>query len=312
MKRPSALDRLSRHEQINFLLTNRIPRALLTHLVGRISRSERPWLRRLSMALWQRFADLDLSDALNTDYRSMHACFTRELKPGARPIDPAPEVLVSPCDAIVGACGTMRGLQVFQAKGAPYLLDELLHDPPLATLYGDGCYATLRLTSSMYHRFHAPYDAQLRRVTYISGDVWNVNPPALKRIDRLFCKNERAVLPLELAGGTQVTLVAVAAILVASIRLRCIDVRLHLRYRGPHRIDCDARVRKGEELGGFEHGSTILVFAPRGFELAPGVAPGQRIRMGQPLMRPPGSTNPTLSPGPPPASAAEVGVASAG
>jgi phosphatidylserine decarboxylase len=298
MKRASALDRLSRHEQINFLLTNRVPRALLTHLVGRISRSEQPLVRRLSMALWRRFAELDLSDALSPDYRSLHACFTRQLKPDARPVDPDPAVLTSPCDAIVGACGPVRGLQVFQAKGAPYLLDELLRDPALTAGYRDGCYATLRLTSSMYHRFHAPCDARLRRVTYISGDVWNVNPPALKRVGRLFCKNERVVLPLELPGGVRITLVPVAAILVASIRLHCIGTRLHLKYRGPNRIDCDAQFTKGEELGWFEHGSTVLMFAPAGFTLAAGVAAGRTIRMGQPLMRRP---HPDRAPQPDPA-----------
>jgi phosphatidylserine decarboxylase len=298
MKPPGALARLGRQEQLNFLLTNRVPRALLTHAVGRISRSENPLLRGVSMALWRRFAELDLSDATRTDFRSVHDCFTRALKPGARPLDTDPTVLTSPCDAVVGACGAVRGTQVFQAKGAPYLLQELLRDDALAQRYRDGCYATLRLTSGMYHRFHAPCYARVRRVTYIAGDVWNVNPPALKRIERLFCKNERAAVPLELAGGAVVTLVPVAAILVASIRLHFIDVRLHLKYRGPNRIDCDARVEKGQELGWFEHGSTILVFAPRGFALAPGIAPGQRLRMGQALMRlPAGQPSPTSAEG---------------
>ncbi|MCX8006364.1 MAG: phosphatidylserine decarboxylase, partial [Burkholderiaceae bacterium] len=144
-----------------------------------------------------------------------------------------------------------------------------------------------------YHRFHAPYDGRVERVTYYSGDVWNVNPPALARIGRLFCKNERAHLRFRLpdaapgaAAGAVIALVPVAAILVASIRLHCIDgLRLHLRYRGPKRIDCDAPFTKGQEMGWFEHGSTILVFAPKGFELAPGIEAGRTIRMGEALMR---------------------------
>jgi len=141
----------------------------------------------------------------------------------------------------------------------------------------------------MYHRFHAPADARLGDVTYISGDTWNVNPIALARVERLFCRNERALLPLALAGGHRVTLVPVAAILVASIRLHCLDVLLHLKYRGPNRIACDARVQRGQELGWFQHGSTILVFAPRGFGLAPGLTTGTRVRMGQRLMIFPGA-----------------------
>jgi phosphatidylserine decarboxylase len=87
------------------------------------------------------------------------------------------------------------------------------------------------------------------------------------------------------AGGHLVTLVAVAAILVASIRLRCLDVLLNLRHRGPNVIACDASYRKGEELGWFEHGSTIIVFAPAGFTLCDNVREGATVRVGEPLMR---------------------------
>jgi phosphatidylserine decarboxylase len=145
---------------------------------------------------------------------------------------------------------------------------------------------TLRLKSSMYHRFHAPHDGRLARVTYISGDTWNVNPIALKRIERLFCKNERAVVQLRLAAGdARVTMVTVAAILVASIRLHCLAETLNGNYRGRNVIDCDSAVRKGDELGWFEHGSTIIVFAPDGFALCDNIRDGAAIRVGQPLMR---------------------------
>jgi phosphatidylserine decarboxylase len=138
----------------------------------------------------------------------------------------------------------------------------------------------------MYHRFHAPYDCRVERVTYISGDTWNVNPIALRRVERLFCKNERAVIRCRLMpSGALLTLVPVAAILVASIRLKFLDVLLHMRYRGPNVIDCDATLRKGEEMGWFEHGSTIIVFAPPGFPLCEHPREGGRIQMGQALMR---------------------------
>jgi phosphatidylserine decarboxylase len=138
----------------------------------------------------------------------------------------------------------------------------------------------------MYHRFHAPHDCGVEQVTYISGDTWNVNPIALRRVEKLFCKNERAILKTTLsATGHPVTLVPVAAILVASIRLHFLDVLLSLKYRGPNVIVCDAHFRKGEEIGWFEHGSTIIVFAPRDFLLCDTVKEGAIIRMGEPLMR---------------------------
>ncbi len=278
-------DKLLLQEDFNFLVTNRIPRALLTRWMGRFSRIQSPLVARVSIRLWKLFSDLDLSEAKETRFGSLQACFTRELRAGARPVDPAPGVMVSPCDGIIGACGAVEGNRVFQAKGFPYTLTDLFGSAAAAAPFHDGCYATLRLTSSMYHRFHAPADAQIEHVTYISGDTWNVNPIALKRVERLFCKNERASVRLRLPDGHPVALVAVAAILVASIRLHFLNVLLHIRWKGPNEIPCDTRVTRGEELGWFEHGSTIIVFAPKGFSLCEGLETGTRVRMGQALMR---------------------------
>ncbi|GAC1308648.1 MAG: archaetidylserine decarboxylase [Steroidobacteraceae bacterium] len=238
----------------------------------------------MSIGLWRLFTDLDLSEAKETRFRSMHACFTRELKAGARPIDQNCRVAISPCDALVGACGSLSGMTALQAKGSAYSLQDLLNDPHLVKHYCDGVYVTLRLTSSMYHRFHAPFDCRVGRVTYISGDTWNVNPIALRRIENLFCRNERAVIPCVLDGSGQIlTLVPVAAVLVASIRLHFIDVLLHLRYRGANLIRCLATFSKGEEMGWFQHGSTIIVFAPKGFEMHDAVRTGAALKMGEPL-----------------------------
>ena len=276
--------RVTQQEDLNFLLTNRLPRRWLTLFVGWLSRVEQPLVREACLALWRLFTDLDLSDARTTRFRNLQECFTRELKAGARPMDEDPDVLVSPCDAIVGALGQVRAGAVFQAKGFPYRLIDLLGDQELVNGYREGSFVTLRLRSSMYHRFHAPYDCKVEHVTYVSGDTWNVNPIALERVERLFCRNERAIIRCRLPTGHLITLVPVAAILVASIRLHFIDVLLHLRYRGPNRMPCDAPLRKGQEMGWFQHGSTIIAFAPPGVTLVPGLAPGGLIRVGQPLL----------------------------
>jgi len=278
--------RIFDQKDINFLLTNRIPRRLATQFIGWFSQIEQPLIRDLSIATWRLFSDLDLSEAKKTEFKSLHDCFIRELKDGARPVDGAADILVSPCDAIVGACGTIEGTELYQAKGFPYTLQDLLCDPAAVEAHRDGRYVTLRLKSSMYHRFHAPHDCRIDQVTYVSGDTWNVNPIALKRVERLFCKNERAVLRTTLAaGGQTVTLVAVAAILVASIRLHCLEKLLNRNYRGRTVIACDNDVRKGDELGWFQHGSTIIVFTPDGFRLSDNIREGATIRVGQPLMQ---------------------------
>ena len=277
---------LLEQEDLNFLLTNRIPRRLLTQFMGWFSQIEQPLVRDISIGLWRFFSNLDLRDARNTQFRSMHDCFIRQLKDGVRPVDRGAEILVSPCDAIVGATGTIAGTDLYQVKGFPYSLGELLCDPNLVEAHRDGRYVTLRLTSSMYHRFHAPHDCRVDQVTYISGDTWNVNPIALRRIEKLFCKNERALLRTKLtATGDSVTLVLVAAVLVASIRLHFLDVLLSLKHRGPNLIGCNAPFRKGEEMGWFQHGSTVIVLAPRQFSLCDNVREGAIIRVGQPLMQ---------------------------
>jgi phosphatidylserine decarboxylase len=283
---PPALARIFLQEDLNFLLTNRIPRQLVTRFVGWFGKIENPIVSALSIGVWRLFSAVDLGEAAQSDFRSLHDCFIRRLKEGARPVDPDPAVLTSPCDAIVGACGAIAGDQLIQAKGLTYTLLDLLGDPALVDLYRDGCYVTLRLTSSMYHRFHAPHDCRIEQVAYVSGDTWNTNPIAIQRVERLFCKNERAIVRARLdANGALVTLVPVASILVASMRFHCLDVLLHLRYPGPRVITCDAPFRKGDELGWFELGSTILVFAPSGFGLCETVHPGTVIRMGHPLLR---------------------------
>ena len=279
--------RFTQQEDLNFLLTNRIPRAALTRFMGWFSRIENPLVRDCSIACWRLCSDLDLSEARKTEFKSLHDCFTRELRPGLRPVDPDPGVVVSPSDGIIGAHGRIEDTALFQIKGAPYSLKDLLGDPALVEQHRNGRFVTLRLMSSMYHRFHAPHDCRIERVTFLHGDVWNVNPIALKRVERLFCKNERAVLQTRLAGGEALTLVPVAAILVASIRLHFLDVTLNAQTRGPTMFPCDVSVRKGDELGFFEHGSTIIVLAPGDFEFCDDVVESARIFAGQKLLRKP-------------------------
>lgn len=281
---------LLNQEDLNFLLTNRLPRRFLTQFMGWFSKIEQPLVRDVSIAIWKFFSALDLTEASKSRFTSMHDCFTRELKPGLRPLAMDPRVMASPVDAIIGAFGPIDGTRVFQAKGFPYTLEDLLGGDENISDWVNGSFVTLRLTSSMYHRFHAPFDCTVEKVRYFSGDTWNVNPIALRRIEKLFCKNERAFIRTRLGGdgpcsGQRVALVPVAAILVASIRLHFLDVLFHLKYNGPTSVLCNAPFQKGEEIGWFQHGSTIIVLAPRGFTLNGGLEQGSHVRMGQALMR---------------------------
>jgi phosphatidylserine decarboxylase len=272
-------------DDLNFLLTNRIPRRTISRFVRWFSRIEQPLVREVSIGVWRFFSGLDLSEANSERFRSMHDCFTRRLRPGSRPIDQRPGILVSPCDAIVGAHGCIRGTELYQIKGRSYTLAELLRDDELVESHRDGRYVTLRLTSTMYHRFHAPHDCRVDLVRHIPGDRWNVNPPALRRVDKLYCKNERVVLRARLSGADEaLLLVPIGAILVSGICLNFIELD-ELKHRPPSGSACLAEFRKGDEMGWFEHGSTILVIAQGSSSLCDNVREGAFIRVGEPLMR---------------------------
>ncbi|MFN0160460.1 MAG: archaetidylserine decarboxylase [Burkholderiales bacterium] len=277
--------RLAAIEPLNFAVTNFFFRHALTRAMAGFSRIEHPWVRDASIAVWRAACDVDLSDAAQDNFASLHAAFTRTLRPGARPFVDSPGVLASPCDGIVGGCGSIGAGTLIQAKGRQYELADLLCDPGLADGLRGGAYVTLRLTAGMYHRFHAPDDLRVRRVVHVPGDVWNVNPPTLARIDRVYCRNERAVIEAQLADGERLALVAVAAVLVSGIRLRFADLERAAQTLWPRAIPVDARLSRGDEMGWFEHGSTIIVAAPRGWELCDAVASGWRVRAGSPLLR---------------------------
>ncbi|TIX50727.1 archaetidylserine decarboxylase [Alteraurantiacibacter aquimixticola] len=284
MSARSAIMRFLAQEDINFLLTNRIPRHALTRFMGWFSKIEHPLVRIPSIALWRFFCDIDSTDSPKMRFRSLHAAFIRPLRPGAREIAMDSATVSSPCDGIVGAFGRVEQGRAFQIKGFPYELADLLDDAELAREFADGWFITLRLTAGMYHRFHAPHDLAVEEVRYISGDTWNVNPIALKRIERLFCKNERAPVTVRLVqSGARLVLVPVAAVLVASIRLPFLDAEAGVREGGEGVRRSTARFAKGEEMGWFEHGSTIVVLAPP--ECRPlALQEGQKVRMGQPLL----------------------------
>jgi phosphatidylserine decarboxylase len=272
-------------EWLQFKLTNLGPRRWTSVMMGRLSRIDSPVLTRLAMWIWNRFDPLELDDSPTQTYRSIQACFTRPIRAETRPIDAASDVLVSPCDGILGAHGRIEQGQLFQIKGKPYGLEELIGPVPPAHPWHQGRYATVRIKSNMYHRFHAPAQGQLIQAWHRSGDAWNVNPATLKRVDRLFCRNERACLTYRLENGQILAMVPVAAIWVAGIRVHALQGLNWHDSTERISLTADHTCAKGEEMGWFEHGSTIVMIVPPGYELLPGWQEGDRLKMGQALWR---------------------------
>ena len=271
-------------QTLNFWLTNTWPRRRLSRWMGQISRWRSPWFTPAAIWIWNRFDPLELADSPPVRYASMHDCFTRAIRPETRPLDPRNGVLTSPCDGILGAHGRIEDDQLFQVKGKHYALTDLIGPVPSNHPWRTGYFVTIRIKSNMYHRFHAPGKGHLVESRYFPGDAWNVNPPTLERVDRLFVQNERACLTYVLEQGDAVALVPVAAILVAGIRVHALH---HLLWMKPDvllRLDQPVAYGKGEEMGWFEHGSTIVMIAPRHYELCPDFKSGDRLRMGQALL----------------------------
>ncbi|MFT7184842.1 MAG: phosphatidylserine decarboxylase [Pseudohongiellaceae bacterium] len=280
------IQRFSNLETLNFMLTNRIPRNLSTQIMGRVSRIQNPLMTRFSIGVWKFFADdLRLDEALSDHYKSLHECFIRELKADARPINQHKNILTSPCDAVIGAFGKINDTELYQIKGFPYSLKDLLGNHLDLNKYRNGRFITLRIKSSMYHRFHAPIACKLKQIHYIAGDTWNVNPVALQRVEKLFCKNERAVLDLALAENQgAIALVPVAAILVASMKFHCLDDTLDMHFKGPNTLNCNARYNKGDQMGYFQHGSTIVMLCSDNYHFLPTLKQGSIIRVGEAVM----------------------------
>ena len=245
--------------------------------MGWFSRIEQPLVRDLSIAVWRLFSDLDLCEAEKTRV-PQHARVLHPRAQAGRAADRPPIRRCSSARATrSSAPRARRGHHgCCRRRAFPTRCEDLLGDRGLVDAYRDGRYVTLRLTSAMYHRFHAPHDCRVEQVTYISGDTWNVNPIALARVERLFCRNERAVLRTRLAAHRPPDHAGAGGGDPGGQHPAALPRRAPAPAvpRPERRAAATRRSRKGEEMGWFEHGSTIIVFAPDGFDLCDGVQRG--------------------------------------
>lgn len=281
-----------------------LPGHLLSRLVHWLARTEGgAGLRHAVMRWFIPHFGVDLSEAEEPDYRrypSFNAFFTRRLRAGARPVDAAPQALVSPVDGTVSQCGAIVGGRVFQAKGRDYSVLELLGgDAARAARYQDGWFATIYLSPRDYHRIHAPLDARLAEMTLVPGRLFSVNPPTTRSVPYLFARNERVATRWDTAHGS-LDLVMVGALFVASIETVwhgevtpreddsgwVVESNTWMREPRTWRYGTGGApgvaLAKGEELGRFNMGSTVILLMERD-RLQPeaSLAPGAKLRLGQ-------------------------------
>jgi phosphatidylserine decarboxylase len=233
-------------------------------------------------------ANLDEAELPLAAYSSFGDFFARGLRRGARIIDPNPDAVIAPCDGVTAGSGIAAGGALLQAKGHTYRLADLVGSEELARRLIGGHYTTIYLSPRDYHRVHAPIDAAVAGYEYIPGALWPVNPRLAGRREALFARNERVVIHLNSRAAGDVALVMVGAVGVGNIRLshpafpsQPPDTARLRPARERYRVELsDVRVRRGDELGAFRLGSTVVMaFAPGAVVLQGSM--GQPVRFGE-------------------------------
>lgn len=243
-----------------------LPKNSISRLMGKLAAVKLPvFLREPFLKAFGRFFGVNFSEIAQplSSFETLQDFFIRELKPGLRPLDSAE--IVSPCDGVFGQCGQINNGQLLQIKGRTYALSDLFGEE--ASRFENGYFTTIYLSPKDYHRFHMPLTASVSRARYIPGYLWPVNAWAVKNIEQLFCVNERIVCWL----GEEAILVAVGATMVGKVKL-AFDPDLTTNIKGSkgtiRDYGPDAQIlQKGEELGHFEFGSTVVLITKAKLEV---------------------------------------------
>jgi phosphatidylserine decarboxylase len=268
-----------------------LPHHLLSSLMHSIARIELKPVKDLLIRQAIKWYKVDMDEALNSDpsqYRSFNDFFTRALRPNARAVSPVADHVVSPADGTLSQCGDIEAGFLFQAKGHDYSLLELLGgDIEMNRLFEDGNFATIYLSPKDYHRLHMPVNGKLKRMLHVPGRLFSVNATTCEQVPRLFARNERVICYFETDFGPMV-MILVGAIFVSSIETVWAGTITPSRQRvsgwdyEASSTPPDIRLEKGEEMGRFNMGSTVIVlFAKDRIEWTEALIPGSTLRLGE-------------------------------
>ncbi len=265
-----------------------LPRHWLTAVIWRLARVRNERVKDFLITQFARAFDVNLEEvklAVPGDFATFNEFFIRELKDDAREIDDDADAVVSPVDGTVSFAGDIRADKLFQAKGIEYTLGDLLAtDLEEVERYVDGRFATIYLAPYNYHRVHAPFGGKLVAARYVPGDLFSVNEATVSRLQGLFRRNERLVMHFRTDFGPAV-LIFVGALNVGSISTPWTG---EIRPRKAGVVDAldlsrhSTEVAKGDLLGWFNMGSTVILLMPPGVcEWDDDLEPGETLRMGE-------------------------------
>lgn len=267
-----------------------LPHHAISWCIFRIARIRWKPLKNLAIRLYTKLHHVNLEEAIITNkysYETLNAFFTRALKAESRPLDADRDNWVCPVDGAVSQAGAINNGRIFQAKGHDYTLLELLGgNDALAAAFNNGKFATLYLSPRDYHRIHMPVDAELKNMTYIPGRLFSVAAYTVKAIPRLFARNERVVCRFETSHGPMVM------VLVGAINVSATETVWHgLVTSSQHSIKSfdyaagEVTLNRGDEMGRFNLGSTVILITAENFELDESIEAGAAVQMGAKIGR---------------------------
>ena len=265
-----------------------LPRHWLTSLIYRLARIRNPRVKDFLITRFVQLYDVDIEEVkldLPQGFPTFNDFFVRELIDGARNIDDDANAIISPADGTVSLAGTLRADSILQAKGLDYSLDDLLAtDLDESASYINGRFATIYLAPYDYHRVHAPFDGELFAARYVPGDLFSVNESTVSKVAGLFRRNERLIMHFRTARGSAVVIL-VGALNVGSISTPWSGEIRPRKAGAVEVIDIsghDTKVHKGDLLGCFNMGSTVIVLLPDGVcEWHDNLEAGDTVRMGE-------------------------------
>jgi phosphatidylserine decarboxylase len=266
-----------------------LPHHVLSGLVFRLMRVRFKPIKNLLITVVGGLAGVDWSEADRqelAEYEHFNDFFTRELRPGARVVDPDPGSFVSPSDGRISQCGRITSGRILQAKGHHYSVRALLAEDPASDAFINGFFHTVYLSPRDYHRVHMPADGELQRMIHVPGRAFSVSPGTVRAVPNLFARNERVVSLFENEHGPM-AVVLVGAMLVSSIDTVWSGTVTPPRARRVQVGDWsrrDVRLEKGQEMGRFNMGSTVIVlWPPAAIATLEHLEPNEPVLMGQRL-----------------------------
>jgi phosphatidylserine decarboxylase len=262
-----------------------IPKHLLSRLVGWLANCRWSWLKNLMINWFIKHYKVDMSIAEKPqveDYATFNEFFIRKLKAGVRPIAAEPDAIISPVDGVLSQWGEISQGKLIQAKGFEYSLDVLLARSKFTQNFREGQFMTLYLSSKDYHRVHMPMDGGLLEMTYVPGSLFAVNQATTCQIPAIFAKNERVLCTFQTTHG-KMAVILVGAMLVASINTAWAGKVTPNKNKSMKSSSYEGiKLRKGEEMGYFCMGSTVIVlFEPQKARWETSLAPNQSVKYGQ-------------------------------